>query len=167
MMSGKTNYKAAWIFLLAIVLAVFAIVAIPVWLIQPFAPQTDRALQVSYFLKTWSPLFTLAALLASVALIIYIWRGSKHWFGKAFTLLPFAVILMCVWFARQNHFEWMFNPLAQTTFASVSETDFVADDDMVMAVKINGEAVAYPIRQMAYHHVVNDVVGGTPITATY
>ncbi len=166
-MSGKTNYKSACFFLLAIVLAVFAMVAIPVWLIQPFAPQTERVLQISYFLKTWSPLFTLAALLVSVALIIYIWRGSKRWFGKAFLLLPLAAVLLCVWFARQNHFEWMFNPLAQTAFASVSETDFVADDDMVMAVKINGEAVAYPIRQMVYHHVVQDVGGGKPITATY
>ena len=166
-MSGKTNYKAAWIFLLATALTVLLIVAIPVWLIQPFAPQTERALQISYFLKTWSPLFTLAALLVSVALIIYIWRGSKRWFGKAFLLLPFAVILMCVWFARQNHFEWMFSPLNQTAFVGAGEADFVADDDMVMAVKINGQAVAYPIRQMGYHHVVQDVVGGTPITATY
>ena len=61
----------------------------------------------------------------------------------------------------------MFNPLAQTAFARASETDFVADDDMVMAVNINGDAVAYPVRQMAYHHVVQDMVGGTPITATY
>ncbi len=166
-MSSKINYSAAWIFLMLMAAAVLAIVAIPVWLIQPFAPQTERALQISYFLKTWSPLFTLAASLASVALIIYIWRGSKHWFGKAFLLLPFAVVLVCVWFARQNHFEWMFSPLNQTAFVKADEADFVADDDMVMAVKINGEAVAYPIRQMAYHHVVQDVVGGTPITATY
>ena len=87
-MSGKIDYRAAWIFLLAVVLAAFATVAIPVWLIQPFAPQTENALRISYFLKTWSPLFTLAALVASVALIIYIWRNSKRWLGKAFALLP-------------------------------------------------------------------------------
>jgi len=166
-MAGKFKFIVAWLSLLAIVLGVFAMTAIPVWLIQPFAPQTDRALQISYFLKNWSPLFTLAALLVSVALIIYIWRGSKRWFGKAFLLLPFAAVLVCVWFARQNHFEWMFNPLNQTAFVGAGEADFVADDDMVMAVKINGEAVAYPIRQMGYHHVVQDVIGGTPITATY
>ena len=34
-------------------------------------------------------------------------------------------------------------------------------------VKINGDAAAYPVRQMAYHHIVQDVVGGTPITTTY
>ena len=44
---------------------------------------------------------------------------------------------------------------------------FVADNEMVMAVESNGEAVAYPIRQMAYHHVVQDVVGAVPIVATY
>jgi hypothetical protein len=38
---------------------------------------------------------------------------------------------------------------------------------MVLSVKVNGEAVAYPVRLMAYHHVVQDIVGGTPLVATY
>jgi Protein of unknown function (DUF3179) len=166
-MPKKNGVKIAWFILLTIAAAVFAITAIPVWLIQPFAPQTENALRVSYFLKTWSPFFTLAALLFAVVLSIYLWRDSKRWFGKAFLILPFAAILLGVWFARQNHFEWMFNPLAQAAFAKASETDFIADDDMVLAVKLNGEAVAYPVRQMACHHIVQDVVGGQPITATY
>ena len=41
------------------------------------------------------------------------------------------------------------------------------DGDRVLAVTMNGEAVAYPIRLMGYHHVVEDTVGGTPIVATY
>jgi hypothetical protein len=61
----------------------------------------------------------------------------------------------------------MFNPLHQAKFASVADADFVKDDDMVLAVKINGDAVAFPVLQMAYHHIAQDVVGGTPITATY
>lgn len=166
-MSSKTKRLAAWLSLLATALAVLAIATIPVWLIQPFAPQTDTALQISYLLKSWSPILTIAALCASAALIVYIWRNSKRWYGKPFLFVPLAVVLICVWFAQQNHFEWMFNPLANTAFAKVGETDFVADDDMVLAVAINGEAVAYPVRQMAYHHVVADVVGGKPITATY
>jgi hypothetical protein len=39
--------------------------------------------------------------------------------------------------------------------------------DMVLTVSINGDARAYPVREMAYHHIVNDVVGGVPIAATY
>jgi hypothetical protein len=34
-------------------------------------------------------------------------------------------------------------------------------------VKLGGESRAYPVRMMAYHHIVNDVVGGVPIVATY
>ena len=30
-----------------------------------------------------------------------------------------------------------------------------------------GEAVAYPVNQLAYHHVLEDVIGGVPIVATY
>lgn len=166
-MSPKSNYKAAWFFILATASAVFAIVAIPVWLIQPFAAQTNAKLQLSLLLKSWSPLLTVLAMLIVVALSVFIWINSKRWFGKVLLIVPLAVVLICTWFARQNHFEWMFNPLAQAAFAKASETDFVADSDMVMAVKINGEAVAYPILQMAYHHIVQDVVGGQPITATY
>ena len=36
-----------------------------------------------------------------------------------------------------------------------------------MAVKIKGQAVAYPILQLAYHHIANDIVAGEPIVATY
>ena len=153
--------------MLATVFAVLAIVAIPVWLIQPFAPQTGRGLEISFLLKSWSPFLTLAALLISAVVSVFIWRNSKRRFWKALPILPLAVVLFCTWFARQNHFEWMFNPLAQTAFAKASESDFVGNDDMVMAVKINDEAVAYPIRQVAYHHIVEDVVGGVPIAATY
>ncbi len=145
----------------------FAIVAVPVWLIQPFAPQTTNNLSLSFLLKSWSPILTIFAALVSIALSVFIFLKSKRWFGKSFLLIPLAVILICAWFARQNHFEWMFNPLAVSVYAKASETDFVGDDDMILAVKIGGDAVAYPVRQMAYHHIVQDVVGGQPITATY
>ena len=41
------------------------------------------------------------------------------------------------------------------------------NDDKLIVVKINGSARAHPIREMGYHHVVNDVVGGTAVAATY
>lgn len=166
-MTNKLGYKMAWFLLLTVVLAVFAIIAIPVWLIQPFAPQTQGNLSVSFLLKSWSPILTVFAALVAVALSVFIFLKSKRWFGKASLIFPLFIVVVCAWFARQNHFEWMFNPLENSAYAKTSETDFVADDDMVLAVKINNESVAYPVRQMAYHHVVQDVVGGQPITATY
>ncbi len=156
-----------WFLLVIIASTAFAVVAIPVYLIQPFAPQTERGIEISYFLKSWSPVITAIFAIIALFLSIFIWRNSKRWFTNIPIILPLALIGFSVWFSQQNHFLWMFNPLANSSYATVSESNFIKDDEMVLAVKINNEAVAYPILQMAYHHVVADVVGGQPITATY
>ena len=43
----------------------------------------------------------------------------------------------------------------------------LAPEDLVLGVRVGEEAHAFPVRAIAYHHVVNDVVAGTPIVATY
>jgi xanthine/uracil permease len=166
-MSIKLGYKTAWLMMLLIAAVTTAIVAIPVWLIQPFAPQTAGKVELSYYLRSWSPILTIVFSLAAIALAILLWRRSKRWFSRVPLMVPLFIIFFFTWFAQQNHFEWMFNPLHQAKFASVADAHFIKDDDMVIAVDINGDAVAFPILQMAYHHVAQDVVGGTPITATY
>jgi hypothetical protein len=170
MATGNTSLffgrKAAWLALLVIVVVAFAIVAAPVWIIQPFSPQTARGVEVSYTLRRWSPWITVLSLACALFLVAQLWRGSR-WWKKALLVIVLVPLLISTWFARQNHFEWMFNPLANATYAKTSDAGFMADTDIVMAVESNGEAAAYPIRQMAYHHLVQDVVGGTPIVATY
>lgn len=39
--------------------------------------------------------------------------------------------------------------------------------DRVLGVTINGESRAYPLEKLAWHQVVNDVLGGKPILVTY
>jgi len=45
--------------------------------------------------------------------------------------------------------------------------DWLDDDDRVMGVIIGEDAVAYPVRVLNWHEVVNDVVGGQAIAVTY
>jgi len=163
----KSGYKTAWLILLLIAAAVVAMVFTPVWLTTPFSAQTERQIAVSHFLKSWSPVLTIVLAIVAIALTVFIWKSSKRWFGKVALIAPLLMIAVFTWFAQQNHFEWMFAPIENTKFTKVSETDFVADDDMVLAVKINDDAVAFPVRQMAYHHIAQTTVGGTPISATY
>lgn len=156
-----------WLLLIIIAITAFAFVAIPVYLIQPFAPQTENALTISYYLRAFSPYLTIIFAVIALILCVQIWRSSKYWFTNITLVLPIIIIGFSIWFSQQNHFLWMFSPSVNPAYAKVSEVDFVKDDEMVLAVTINGESVAYPILQMAYHHVVQDVVGGQPITATY
>lgn len=160
------GHKAVWAALVLIAVIAFAIVAVPVWLIQPFSPQTARSVSISYTLRRWSPWITVLSLGSALFLVAQLWRRSR-WWKKALLVIVLIPLLASTWFARQNHFEWMFNPLANATYAKTGDAGFLSDSDIVMTVEINGESTAYPIRQMAYHHLVQDVVGRTPIVATY
>lgn len=163
----KLSYKTAWLILLLITAIVFAIVFVPAWWIKPFSAQSEKQLEIAYHLRSWSPILTIVFSIAAIGLAVIIWKKSNRRYSKTALIVPLLIIFGFTWLARQNHFEWMFNPLENARFAKVSETDFVADDEMVLAVKVNADAVAFPVRQMAYHHIVQDVVGGMPITATY
>ena len=61
----------------------------------------------------------------------------------------------------------MFKPLSSAAFATTSDAGFVSDGDMVLAIEMNGDAAAYPVRQVAYHHIVQDTIGGIPVIVTY
>lgn len=43
----------------------------------------------------------------------------------------------------------------------------LADGEKVLGVLLGGEARAYPLIELDAHEVVNDVVGGSPIAATW
>ena len=155
-----------WVVLIAFMLAALAVVVIPVWLIQPLKLQTPAALRMSYTLRHWSPLLTVVALVAALVTAISLWKRAR-WWRKTFLFFAFVPLLLATWFARQNHFEWMFKPLPSAAFATASDAGFVSDGEMVLAVELNGDAAAYPVRQVAYHHVVQDMIGGVPMLVTY
>ena len=60
-----------------------------------------------------------------------------------------------------------FVPLDNPEFVTSEQASYLLDDELVLGLYARGEARAYPIRMVFYHHVVNDVVGGHPILVTY
>ncbi len=45
--------------------------------------------------------------------------------------------------------------------------DWLNDSDEVIGIEINGDARAYPIRIIAWHEMVNDTIGGVPVSLAY
>ena len=142
------------------------VVFTPAFIIQPFKPQTAGGVAVSHLFKRVSPLLTIVLLVVLFVLAARLWRGAR-WWSRALAVIVIALTTLATWFARQNHFEWMFNPLPNPSYARVDAASFVDAADLVLAVALNGEAAAYPVRQLAYHHLVQDVVGRVPIVVTY
>jgi hypothetical protein len=138
---------------------------IPAFIIRPFRYQAPRALLVAMTLRQRAPLGTLIAALACLALAFALWKTASRW-RKSILVLTLLVVTFSAVMARQNYFEWMFHPIAGPRFLAQSESKLDAKE-MIMAVQLGSDARAYPISQMAYHHVLNDVVNGVPIAVTY
>jgi hypothetical protein len=53
-------------------------------------------------------------------------------------------------------------------FNSIQEADgLLEDSDLVLGLNINGDIRAYPLQILVWHEIVNDKVGGVPVTVTY
>ena len=52
-------------------------------------------------------------------------------------------------------------------FVSVSEAAGLGGREPVIAVEIEGDARAYPLRYLTWHEIVNDTVGGVPVAVTF
>jgi hypothetical protein len=58
-------------------------------------------------------------------------------------------------------------PIDEPRFLDAAEVDFLADDEPVLAIEIDGDARAYPVQILIWHEIVNDTVGGVPVSVTY
>jgi hypothetical protein len=160
--------RLLWPLLLIAAAAAVTVVLVPTLTIHPFRPQTARGVELSYALKRAAPVVTAIALASALASALMLWGGARRWWGRGVIVVLVAVTGLVTWFARQNHFEWMFNALPNAEYVGVPEArEFLVDAEVVMGIDVNGTYRAYPVRQLAYHHLVNDVVGGTPLVATY
>jgi hypothetical protein len=153
------------VLLLALMLFGLSLFLIPAFVIRPFRHQSESALALAIAVKRVAPALTVAALVGVLALSVRLWSGSSKLLrsGIVIALVLSAAAAVMV---RQNYFEWMFNPIKVAGFVSAGDAK-LGDKEMVMAVKIGSEARAYPIVQMAYHHILNDTVANEPIVVTY
>jgi uncharacterized protein DUF3179 len=143
----------------------FGLFFVPAFVIRPFRHQAPRALMIAMALRQRAPLGTLIAALACFSLAFVLWRAVGLW-RKALLVLALLPVTFATVMARLNYFEWMFHPIAGAQFLAQAQSK-LDPKEMIMAVRFGGDSRAYPISQMAYHHILNDVVDGVPIAVTY
>lgn len=156
----------------ATLLPSIVIVGVPVWLIQPFAPQTADALAWSWRLKVLAPGVTLGLGFVALAAVVAALRGADRSSRGGIARTVGLVALLAghaavVWFARQNHFEWMFRPFPDPRFVAAYAATDVEPDEPVIGVARGSDAVAFPVTRIGYHHLVNTALGDVPIVGTY
>jgi Protein of unknown function (DUF3179) len=160
--------RTRWIVIILACLAVSLVsVAYPLYVIRPFRAQGARELASALVVSRFAPLLTAVSALAAVAAAIAYWRVGAPRVRRMWVAASTVLVCVLAVLARANVYEQLlFHPLAHPAFAAATDAKLDADDKLI-TVTINGSARAYPIREMGYHHVVNDVVGGTALAATY
>ena len=161
----RPRHGFLWFLFVASALVAVGFFFVPAFIIRPFHHQTPAALAMAMALRQRAPWPTLAAALVCFVFILIMWpaasAGRKIFLAFGMVLVAFSAVM-----SRVNYFEWMFHPVdaAQFESASASKLD---KGEMILAIRYGSDARAYPIREMAYHHVLNDVVAGVPVAITY
>jgi len=144
-----------------------ACVIYPIYVIRPFRAQGANELAAALVVARFRSVLTMfSGLAALVSLLGWYWPAEPRKLRRLFASLATAFVCLLAFLGRVNVYELMFHPLGRPSFLAAQQAK-IDPDDKIIAVSIDGEAHAYPIRTMGYHHIVNDVVGNRAIVATY
>lgn len=163
--SSKPGRIVALVLFVLVVLA-FGLLIYPLMIIQPFKHQDEGDLKAALWVMRWRPYFEIAVVAAALYTMVWYWRQKRRIWGRVLAVIGVAIVCGGAALTRINVYEIMFHHYDQPTYSPVADSK-LDGGEMVIAINLNGQARAYPIRSMSYHHVVNDEVGGIPVVATY
>ena len=68
---------------------------------------------------------------------------------------------------QYGDFRGMFEALTDPKIIPAAQLTELGDEEEVLGLTFQGESRAYPARFIAWHHIVNDTLGGKPVAVTY
>lgn len=154
---------ALWLFFAAV--TTLALAAYPMYVIRPFREQTPAALSRALWVQLHDKPILLILALAISASALLTWRRAG-WISRLLLAPSIVLVLLAAVSAWVNPYEHMFHPFGAPHYIAAQQAS-LDGSDMVIAVTIGNESRAYPIREMGYHHVVNDRLHGLPMVVTY
>jgi len=134
-----------------------------VYFIMPMpGSQQMNSIDLAYFLYKWRWIFR-GLFAAMIFLGLFRSKWKRKWLLALPVLLVGAVVYMTNFVMAADH---MFYQPKKVLLVSATENK-VDSNRLVIGVTNNGEAKAYPIQFLGYHHQVQDTVGGKPMIITY
>ncbi len=135
-----------------------------VYFIMPMpGSQRMNSIDLAYFLHSWRWTFRIVFMLLIVLGSPSVFQTKKKW-------LPTLMILLVAGVAYAANFEMAADTMfyqPKTLLLKNAVSNRVDKERLVIGVEENGEAKAYPIQYIGYHHQVQDQLNGRPIIVTY
>jgi hypothetical protein len=106
----------------------------------------------------FSDLFSDDAEKSRVATLQKIWGWKTNFEARTIPLTELSIVLP----------KDQITPVDQPSFVSVQDApDYMEAREPVVALIVDGDARAYPLAILMWHEIVNDTVGGEPVTVTF
>ncbi|MBS1917313.1 MAG: DUF3179 domain-containing protein [Bacteroidetes bacterium] len=138
-----------------------------VYFIMPFpGSQHNNTINVAYFLNNNIFWIRIVLLLLMAYPFFYFLRRGKIW-QKIIVLIP---VLFYAFIFYMFNFQFLADKMfyQPTNKHLVNTTSNKVDtNQLVIGIVLNGQAKAYPVEIIGYHHQVQDTVGGEPVIVTY
>jgi hypothetical protein len=165
--SEKLPFYAKRLILFMALLLLFSAEILRVYFVMPFpGSQVNNTVSYAYWLDhsiIWIRI--LALLLMGFALII-VFKNGRIWEKIFLPLVLVSYAIVFFYFNYRLQAENIFHQPVNKSFtvATKSEMD---KSKLIIGVVIDGQAKAYPIQLIGYHHQVMDTIGNTQVMITY
>jgi hypothetical protein len=159
--------KASKILITVSIIYLILLEVLRVYFIMPFpGSQQQESIGIAYFLHTNMVALRIVGWTLVLIISVFSLSGLGKWWSIG---LSIGVMLYGVVFYMFN-----FRFLADKMFYQPETIIFynlidnkVEQASLILGVEINGEAKAYPLEIIGYHHQVRDSVNGIPVMITY
>jgi len=135
-----------------------------VYFIMPMpGSQQMNSIDAAYFLHTWRWAFRIVCWAMILIGSVSAYRGKIKW-------LPGLLLLLVMGITYATNYEMAADTMfyqPQSLLMQDAAANKIDAERLVIGAEVNGEAKAYPIQLIGYHHQVRDTLGGKPIMVTY
>jgi hypothetical protein len=148
-------------------LLLFGAEILRVYFIMPFpGSQHKNTISFAYWLNNNIIWIRILALVLLAFPLVNIFKNSRLWVKIVMSLVLALYAVIFFFFNFRFEADKMFYQPKEKTFASEAN-DTTDKNRLVIGVAVNGEAKAYPIQIIGYHHQVRDTIGDIPVMITY
>jgi hypothetical protein len=156
--------KASKILIIVSIIYLILLEVLRVYFIMPFpGSQQQETIGIAYFLH--NNMVVLRIVGWSMVLLISVLGLGKWWsIGLVITVVLYGVVFYM--FNFRFLADRMFYQPEAIIFYNLIDNK-VEQASLILGVVINGEAKAYPLEIIGYHHQVRDSVAGIPVMVTY
>ena len=139
-----------------------------IYFIMPFpGSQHAETIDIAYTVHTWYWYIIIPFLLLAVFGYVKLYLDNASWMKKIVLLLPFA-LPGALYYLSNNVMSADAMFLQPRSISHIPVSNSSLDQSMiVIGTEINGEAKAYPMNIVGYHHQIRDSIGGVPVMITY